>query len=96
MLSKKQLQKIRANLRKRFGYRPTDAIPISFLDKEGKDCEPELSGKSGGYFTKAGYKISKPSAYKKKGWSNMEYRKSTKVITVGEDWLTANLDSLIG
>jgi len=47
---------------------------------------PTLYGVSFFYETSGGRMIYHPSAYSKKGWSNMVYVPSTRHIQVGEDW----------
>lgn len=49
---------------------------------EGPVDKPILEGKSGGWYTKGGTRISHPSAYCKRGWSNMNYICSTLKIVV--------------
>ena len=52
--------------------------------------EPFIIGEAGGHFTRGGNKIRYPSAYSKKGCSNMIYRTSTRKILVGQDWVLTN------
>ena len=55
----------------------------------------QIAGDDGPYFcgtgwyweTHGGVRIHYPSAYSKKGWSNMRYVESTHRIEVGVDWL---------
>jgi len=53
------------------------------------DQPPTKSGQAGGYRTKSGKLIAKPSAYKRAG-GRCEYVRSSERITVGEGWLVAN------
>lgn len=48
----------------------------------GDVSEPRLTGSNGGWFTKGGDPIRHPSAYAKRGRSNMIYRRSTLKITI--------------
>lgn len=48
----------------------------------GDVAEPRLTGSYGGWFTKGGSIIHYPSAYAKRGRSNMVYRRSTLKITI--------------
>jgi len=50
------------------------------------DSPPVLRGRSFHYETRGGRKIYHPSAYSKRGWSNMRYVPSTICIEVGENW----------
>jgi len=47
------------------------------------DSAPVVTGSRGGHFTLGGTRIAHPSAYSRRGWSNMVYRSDTRVITVG-------------
>lgn len=47
---------------------------------------PILCGSSYHYETNGGRRIFHPSAYSKKGWSNMNYIPSSLRIEVGENW----------
>jgi len=47
------------------------------------DSAPVVTGSRGGYFTLGGTRINYPSAYSRRGFSNMVYRSDTRVITVG-------------
>jgi len=47
------------------------------------DSPPVVTGSRGGHFTLGGTRINHPSAYSKRGWSNMVYHCDTRVITVG-------------
>lgn len=48
---------------------------------------PRLLGQSWHYRTRTGRRIWHPSAYSRKGWSNMIYHRSTLQIVVGDNWL---------
>jgi hypothetical protein len=48
---------------------------------------PHYVGSSWSYKTKTGKPIYHPNAYHKKGWSSMEYHKSTLRIEVGCDYI---------
>lgn len=47
------------------------------------DSGPTITGQRGGHFTKGGDRIAHPSAYCRRGWSNMVYCCDSRVITVG-------------
>jgi len=53
---------------------------------EGNSC-PKLVGDSFHYQTLGGTRIWHPSAYSKKGWSNMRYVNSTVRVEVGAKWM---------
>ena len=63
-------------------------IPVIVIPGNDK---PELTGESGGWFTRGGTPISHPSAYSRRGWSNMVYQRSTERIFVGSEWISENL-----
>lgn len=73
--------KIRTKIREKFGA--PNNVPVIEADVI---C-PMLIGESGGFFTKGGTRISHPSAYAKKGFSNMCYICSTYVIKVPKRFL---------
>jgi hypothetical protein len=50
---------------------------------------PRQRGDHYHYETRGGERISHPSAYSKRGWSNMIYCCSTIRVEVGRDWLVA-------
>jgi hypothetical protein len=50
---------------------------------------PAEAGEPGHYRTHAGERIDHPSAYSKKGWSNMLYYASERRVEVGVHWLAA-------
>ncbi len=66
----------RALIRVKFGV--SNHVPVEEADVES----PVLHGSEGGWFTKGGTPISHPSAYAKRGWSNMTYESSTRIIFV--------------
>lgn len=51
------------------------------------DKQPTLTGEGYHWETNGGTRISHPSAYAKRGWSNMRYVASTLCVEVGEQWL---------
>jgi hypothetical protein len=53
-------------------------VPVVF----GDVAEPTISGKRGGWFTRGGTPVRHPSAYAKRGWSNLVYRRDSRVITI--------------
>lgn len=53
---------------------------------------PQCSGEEWHYETMGGTWIYHPSAYAKRGWSNMRYVSSSIRVEVGEGWLAANKD----
>lgn len=48
--------------------------------------EPEIAGESWHYETRCGRRIYHPSAYSRRGWSNMVYHCSTLRVVVGAEW----------
>jgi hypothetical protein len=62
-----------------------NSVPVYVEDKSLKP--PEYGGRSYHWETNGGRTIWHPSAYSKKGWSNMKYVASTRHILVGKDWL---------
>lgn len=50
---------------------------------------PTLAGQGWHWQTKGGRRINYPSAYSKKGYSNMVYVASTRRVVVGREWLAA-------
>lgn len=65
------------------------SVPVYILT--GNDSAPAIEGERGGYFTKSGERIAHPSAYGRKGWNNMVYRRSTLMIVVGDEWISLNM-----
>ncbi len=59
--------------------------PYPIVFRDGFD-PPKRGGSSFHYETRGGRTISHPSAYSKRGWSNMVYVASTIRITVGIGW----------
>jgi hypothetical protein len=59
-------------------FNVSNAVPVM----EGAVLAPVLIGSKGGHFTKGGDPIAHPTAYAKRGWSNMVYRASTQKIIV--------------
>jgi hypothetical protein len=51
---------------------------------------PMLVGRGYHWETKGGRDVRHPSAYSKKGWSNLVYCHSTLRVEVGNKWLEAN------
>lgn len=80
---------IRKKIRAACGQSGTP-YPIEIVDG---DNPPRLVGESSGYVTRGGRKIYHPSAYSKRGWSNMVYSPSTMRIEVGQDWIDNNYSS---
>ena len=70
------------------------AVPVILTDG---DYAPTVSGTRGGFYTRGGTPIAHPSAYAKKGFSNMVYHTSTRQIHVGAMWLhPAMIDAVRG
>ena len=74
----------RQKIRRSFGIKYT-GVPVYVIP--GSVQQPVLSGNKGGWYTSGGTPIVYPSAYSKKGWSNMVYKNSTRSISVGEEYL---------
>lgn len=72
----------RQSIRNHFGVWTN--VPV-IVDK-GESYPPILVGGYGGYYTRGGRPIYHPTAYSKKGWSNMVYQCSTLKIYVGEHY----------
>lgn len=70
-------RKERSRVRAFFGV--SNAVPVIESPEVSK---PELTGERGGFFTRGGSRISHPSAYSRKGFSNMVYHCSTRMILV--------------
>lgn len=85
MLTSKQ----RTALRESVGLRAT-AVHVPVIVVEGTDLPPVLFGEPGGWYTRGGKHIFHPSAYRKRGWSNATYRRSTERVYVGMQWLVDN------
>jgi hypothetical protein len=58
--------------------------PVKIFSNES--FEPRWAGESFHYETRGGQRIYYPSAYSKRGWSNMIYCYSTLHIEVGANW----------
>lgn len=54
------------------------------------DAAPRLTGESWYFRTRGGAHIRHPSAYSRRGWSNMVYESSTLAVAVGREWLEAH------
>lgn len=76
---------VRRLLREMFGFNPS--YGTIWVDVIEDASAPRPKGRSGGFFTMGGTRIHHPSAYAKKGWSNMQYCCSTLRIVVGRGWL---------
>lgn len=63
-------------------------MPVGVVTGE---ASPKVTGTSFHYKTRGGRRIYHPSAYAKRGWSNMVYCPSTLSVEVGQDWLIKNL-----
>lgn len=59
---------------------------ITVVVLPGSEQRPKLVGESWHYETKGGQRMNFPSAYKKKGFSNVRYVASTRRIEVGENF----------
>lgn len=77
--------KQRTIIRRRFGVHRNTSIPVKIVPTSL--MPPLFVGSPGGWYTRGGRKIFYPSAYAKKGWSNMMYICSSEEIWVGERWL---------
>lgn len=51
------------------------------------DTSPKVVGEGYHYETMGGTRIHHPSAYSKKGWSNMRYVSSSVRVEVGAKWM---------
>lgn len=56
------------------------------------DAAPRLVGTRPHHRTKGGDVIQHPSAYSRRGWSNMVYMPSTVRVVVGQQWVETNND----
>jgi len=76
-------EKIKRQKRTKFRslFNVSSHVPVI---EDGSVDKPSIFGECGGWYTKGGIPISHPSAYSKKGWSNMLYIRSTKHILVPE------------
>jgi hypothetical protein len=60
-------------------FQVSSAVPVIVSNKVDR---PAIFGSSGGWYTRGGNAVAYPSAYSKKGWSNLVYSASTKHILV--------------
>jgi hypothetical protein len=67
----------------RYGW---TGIPVEVVDGSNP---PRVAGDYWHYETRGGRRIYHPTAYSKKGWSNMVYVHSTRRVEVGKDWLNS-------
>ena len=67
--------------------RRANASHITIQIIPGIALAPREVGESFHYETRGGRRISHPSAYSKRGWSNMVYCHSTRRVIVGSDWI---------
>ena len=74
-IDSKILSRKRRLIREKFGV--SNSVPVIFEENIEK---PTIEGYRGGWYTKGGARIRYPSAYSKKGMSNMVYKKSTFLI----------------
>jgi hypothetical protein len=63
-------------------------IPVEVVDG---DQAPKREGQGFGWETRGGTPIRHPSAYARKGWSNIVYVRSTRCVTVGREWLAKHM-----
>ena len=61
-------------------------IPVIVVDGSSA---PRETGESSYYETRGGERIYHPSAYSRRGWSNMCYVPSSICVEVGRDWLVS-------
>jgi len=72
------------DIRRYVGCRRGDSVAIVLSDD---DSAPAMAGESYHYETLGGRRIWHPSAYSRRGWSNMRYVGSTRRLVVGEEWI---------
>jgi|WetSurMetagenome_2_1015567.scaffolds.fasta_scaffold158417_3 hypothetical protein len=77
-----RIQNIKRVARETCGERSNLPVDIVY----GSDRAPEVYGHGWHYETRGGQVIHHPSAYSKKGFSNMIYCPSTRHIIVGDQW----------
>jgi hypothetical protein len=82
-------QALRRQVREAAGE--SHAYPVQVV--EG-DAAPRLMGDSFHWETRGGTLVSHPSAYSRKGWSNLVYCGSTLTLEVGAGWLRSHLRDL--
>lgn len=75
--------RVRTAIRKLFGA--SSAVPVKVL--AGGCMAPRLLGEPTYYETRGGRPIYHPSAYSRKGWSNMVKRGGDQRIVVGEEYV---------
>lgn len=80
----------RTKVREVLGLRTTTTIPVRVIP--GGALAPRLVGRRGGHYTRGGSRVYHPSAYSRKGWSNLVYRTSTRRIYVGERWIAEHAE----
>jgi hypothetical protein len=85
----RHLAQYRTWIRSQIWRNPTRSNSVPVVLVPG-DQAPILTGESGGYYTIGGTPIRHPSAYAKRGWSNMQYCTSTESVDVGADWAAAH------
>lgn len=78
-----QRSRIRAMVGRRGSHYPIMIMPGA--------AAPRLVGESWHFATRAGKYVRFPSAYRKRGWSNLVYVPSSLTIEVGEEWLKGGL-----
>jgi hypothetical protein len=61
-------------------------VPVYVVDGS---AAPVLTGEGYHYETRGGSRVYHPSAYAKRGWSNLVYCSSTISVEVGREWLAA-------
>lgn len=64
------------------------SCPVELIDG---NAAPTIRGESFHWETMGGRRIYHPSAYSRRGWSNMRYVGSTIRVEVGRDWLAARV-----
>jgi hypothetical protein len=62
------------------------ATPVKVIP--GSHRAPAYVGESFYYTNRAGVRINHPTAYSKKGWSQLVYHYSSLAVVVGEHWFT--------
>jgi hypothetical protein len=77
------LREFRRAARVAAGLNPRNTRPVRVV---AGDVAPHWDGSTWCYTTVGGTRIRHPSAYSRKGWSNMIYCPSTLEIVVGADW----------
>lgn len=80
--------KLTTKIRLLAGLNKYDRAPVVIL--HDSDQEPIQEGFSWSYLTRGGRPIYHPSAYAKKGWSNMFYRASNRIVAVGDRYILSH------